>query len=61
VEDASEVVVAWTALDASRMRAINTIRGWVFGVMENGTKPGWAFMAAKSGPLAKVLKIDDFG
>ena len=61
VENASEVAVAWAALDTSRMRAIITIRGRVFGIMENGTKPGWAFMAAKSGPLARVLKIDETG
>jgi len=61
VQDASDVTVAWVWLNDNRMHAIISIRGDVFGIIENGTKPGWARMAAKDGPLAKVLEVSDLG
>ena len=60
VEDASEVIVGWIPLSDDRMRAIISIRGDVFGIMENGTEPGLSLMAAKDGPLAKVLEVSEF-
>jgi hypothetical protein len=60
VEDASEVIVGWIPLSDDRMRAIISIRGDVFGIMENGTEPGLSLMAAKDGPLAKVLEVFEF-
>jgi hypothetical protein len=30
--------------------------GHLFAVLKQGAKPGWSFLAAKSGPLAKPLK-----
>lgn len=59
VEDPSEVTVAWTPLDGGRMRAAISVRGSVFGILEDGCKPGCARMAAKDGPLAKVLRFPD--
>lgn len=61
VEDASEVTVQWVPLGGDQMRAIISIRGDIFGIIENGSKPGWSLMAAKDGPLAKVLEISDLG
>lgn len=56
VNDNSEVTVKCAPQDHGGMRAIIYIRGEVFGIMEDGSKPGWARMAAKDGPLANVLE-----
>lgn len=56
VNDVSEVTVKFAPRDHGGMRAIIYIRGEVFGIMEDGSKPGWARMAAKDGPLTKVLR-----
>lgn len=61
VEDEAEVTVTFMPLDGGRMRAAIWIRGQVFGILENGCKPGWARMAKKDGTLAKVLDIAEFG
>jgi len=58
VNDASEVTVTWVPPTANKVRACVFVRGELFGVLEDGAKPGWARPARKDGPLAKVLPPD---
>jgi hypothetical protein len=32
------------------------IFGKIFGVLQDGAKPGWARLAKKNGPLARILE-----
>lgn len=53
----SEVDAEFETQEDSRMRANIFIRGDLFGVLEEGAKPGWARLAKKDGPAARVLLI----
>jgi hypothetical protein len=55
VNDASEVKVEWN-LSPNGLSSRIFIRGELFGVLIEGATPGWSVLAAKSGPLAKVME-----
>lgn len=55
VENESEVHFRWTRHADGSVAALDVlIRGEVFGRLTARSKPGWARLAIKDGPLAKV-------
>jgi len=55
VVDISEVRIQWRSSDGA-VRADVFIRDNLFAVLVEGEKPGWSILAAKNGPLAKVME-----
>lgn len=52
----SDIVFVWDTSDPEGSSAVNiSIRGRLIGRLAPGTKPGWARLAAKDGPLALTL------
>lgn len=56
VKDISEVKVQWESSSDGAVKANLFIRDELFAVLVEGAKPGWSILAAKDGPLAKVLE-----
>lgn len=56
VKDISEVRVQWGSSDAGTVKANVFIHNELFATLVEGEKPGWSIMAAKNGPLAKVME-----
>jgi hypothetical protein len=50
----SEVTVDWVVESGARMARV-LLGGDLFAKLTDGIKPGWARLAAKDGPLARVL------
>lgn len=55
VRDKSEINVKWE-LKEDIMKAYLFIRGELFAVVAEGSKPGWSNLAKKNGPIAKVME-----
>lgn len=55
VDDISDVTVQWQHSKDGRATAHVFIRNRLFGKFSEGDKPGWSLLAARDGPLAKVL------
>ena len=55
VDDLSEVKVEWEYAKEGNVTAKFFIRDIFFAVLTEGSKPGYSLLAAKNGPLAKVL------
>ena len=51
----SDFDVVWGRMSEGAVKATICHRGTRLAVIGEGTKPGWSAMAAKDGPLAKVL------
>jgi len=53
---ARECGIKWYVVSRSRAHLSRPVDGdgGVCGTMEEGNKPGWVMMAAKSGPLVKI-------
>ena len=56
VNDISEVRVQWGISGDGAVKASVFIRDDLFASLVEGEKPGWSILAAKNGPLAKVLE-----
>jgi hypothetical protein len=57
VSDISEVDVRWINQAGEFIKAGIFIRDNLFAILTKRAKPGWSIMAAKDGPLAKVLEV----
>ena len=55
----ADIAVDWY-LHGDRCLARIFINRTLVAVIENGVKPGWALLAKKDGPLAKILNGDSF-
>ncbi len=55
VKDISEVRVQWGS-SGGAVKADLFIHDDLFAILVEGEKPGWSILAAKNGPLAKVLE-----
>lgn len=55
VKDISEVMVQWE-ISNGMIKANIFIHNNLFAVLVEGEKPGWSILAARDGPLAKVLE-----
>jgi hypothetical protein len=52
----SEVSVSWSVTPAGELEDARVfLHGALWAVLRLGSKPGWSRLAAKDGPLAKVL------
>lgn len=56
VKDISEVEVQWESSSEGQVKANIFVSDELFAVLTEGAKPGWSLLAAKNGPLAKVLE-----
>lgn len=54
IENEADVQVTWE-VEGGMLSAYVHLFGELFAVLQSGAKPGWSRLAAKSGPLAKVL------
>jgi hypothetical protein len=51
----TDIAIKWERQSDASVKALVYIRGKLLGVLRVGAKPGWAKLAKKDGPLAKVL------
>lgn len=54
VSDISDISVEWH--DKAKVKASIFIRGELFAILTEGSKPGWCVMAKQNGPLANILE-----
>ena len=56
VGDDSDVVFSWNHDESGGLESLEIkVRGRVLGRLEPGSMPGWAALATRDGPLARVL------
>lgn len=56
VTDQSELMIEWQITTSKKPRVRLYIRDELFAVLEPGDKPGQSLLAAKNGPLARILE-----
>lgn len=59
IADESEVMFSWSSAQDGQLVLRVLLRGAYHARLVPGSKPGWCKLAAKDGPLARVLSTED--